>query len=109
MPEFTIDHTENLKTLLERKGIENIFTDSADFSPMAANTPLKIDSITHKAHIEVDRRGTKAAVVTYSYVVAAGAPMMDEYKSVVLDRPFVYAIMHKKTGLPLFIGTVQNL
>ena len=109
MPEFKIDYTENLTAFLERNGIKNIFTNSADFSPMASNIPLKLDSILHKAHIEVDRRGTKAAAVSFAYVEAGAAPMMGETKSVILDRPFIYAIMHNNTGLPMFVGTVQAL
>ena len=64
---------------------------------------LKVDSIIHKAHIEVDRKGTKAAAVTMAFVVAGCAPSMD-FKSVCLDRPFVYAIMDTETGLPVFTG-----
>ena len=30
-------------------------------------------------------------------------------KQVYLDRPFVYAIIDVKTGVPLFIGAVQSL
>lgn len=109
MPEFKTDYTENLTAFLERNGIKNIFTDSADFSPMATNTSLKIDSVLHKAHIEVTRRGTKAAAVSFAYVVAGAAVMMEETKEVILDRPFIYAVMNKKTGLPVFVGTVKNL
>lgn len=64
---------------------------------------LKVDSIVHKAHIEVDRKGTKAAAVTMAFVVAGCAPL-GGFKSVVLNRPFVYAIMNRETKLPVFAG-----
>ncbi len=102
MPEFKYDFSEDLTGLCKEFGISTLFTPEADFSPMSSEW-LKVDSIIHKAHIEVDRKGTKAAAVTMAYVVAGCAPSMD-FKSVCLDRPFVYAIMDTETGLPVFTG-----
>ena len=43
-------------------------------------------------------------------VVCAGcAPDFDTIKEVTLDRPFVYAIMNKQYGLPVFVGMVNQL
>jgi len=91
-----------LTGLFKDMGVSTLFTPEADFSPMSSEW-LKVDSIVHKAHIEVDRKGTKAAAVTMAFVVAGCAPSMD-LKSVVLDRPFVYAIMNTETKLPVFVG-----
>jgi len=30
-------------------------------------------------------------------------------KNVVLDRPFVYAIIDTQTGLPIFLGVCENI
>ena len=65
-------------------------------------------AIIHKARVEVDRQGTKAAAVTTGLLFAGAAPLLD-YKTVELDRPFVYAIMHNETGLPVFTGIVNML
>ena len=108
IPEYKVEFSENLNALLEQNGINQIFADSADYSPVTDKIPLKTDGIIHKAYIEVDRRGTKAAAVTFDYVVAGCAPDF-EYRNVTLDRPFIYAIMHNDTGLPVFIGKVNNL
>lgn len=102
MPEFKYDFGEDLTGLYKEFGISTLFTPEADFSPMSKEW-LKVNSIIHKAHIEVDRKGTKAATVTMAYVVAGCAPSMD-FKTVCLDRPFVYAIMNTNTGLPVFAG-----
>jgi len=102
MPEYKYDFGEDLTGLFKDMGVSTLFTPEADFSPMSSEW-LKVDSIVHKAHIEVDRKGTKAAAVTMAFVVAGCAPSMD-LKSVVLDRPFVYAIMNTETKLPVFVG-----
>ena len=39
----------------------------------------------------------------------AGYALSEEPKRVILDRPFVYAIIEEESGLPVFIGTVEAL
>ena len=67
-----------------------------------------MESIIHKAHFEVDRKGTKAAAVIMGVVCAGCAPMMEDFKTICLDRPFVYAIVHNETGLPVFAGIMNK-
>jgi serpin B len=65
-----------------------------------------ISQVLHKTHIELDAKGTKAAAAT---AVEAGAKAdfsEPEHKEVILDRPFVFAIMDSYSTLPVFIGTV---
>lgn len=107
LPEFKYSFSEDLTSYFESIGIDRIFSDRADFSPLSS-TWLKMDSIVHKARIEVDRNGTKAAAVTMGIVCVGCAPRFD-YKIVELNRPFVYAIMHNGTGLPVFTGIVNKL
>ena len=107
MPEFCCDSKLNLKEYCKELGINTLFTDDADFSP-ASRERLKVDAILHKAHVEVDRKGTKAAAVTMAGVVCAGAAVMEEAKIVRLDRPFIYAVMHKETKLPVFVGIMNK-
>ncbi len=61
MPEFACEFEENLETACKKFGIKTLFKDSADFSNMS-NAALKIKGIIHKAKIEVDRQGTRAAI-----------------------------------------------
>ncbi len=107
LPEFEYAFGEDLTSYCKSLGIKEIFTDHADFSPLSSEW-LKLDSILHKARIEVDRKGTKAAAVTAAVVEAGALPVYD-HKIVDLDRPFVYAIMHNETGLPVFAGIVNTL
>ena len=108
MPEFRYDFSEEMTDYLETLGIEKIFTPSADFSPMTGEW-LEADGIIHKAHIELDRKGTKAAAATAMFMVEGFAPSFEEIKYVKLDRPFIYAIMHTETKLPVFAGIVNKL
>ena len=107
MPEFKHDFSKNLTEYLEKLGMEKIFTPSADFSPMTDEW-VKAEGIIHKAHIEVDRKGTKAAAVTAMYAFA-GCASFFEIPYIRLNRPFIYAIMNNETGLPVFAGITAKI
>jgi len=109
MPEFKYDFEKDLVEWCESMGIESLFGSSASFAPMT-DAPLTVSDIIHKAHIEVDRHGTKAAAVTAAVCVMGCAMNFDlEAKTVILDRPFVYAIMDPDTSLPVFVGVCNKL
>ena len=63
--------------------------------------------VLQKTYIDVNRKGTRAAAVTGA-IAAAGHSEYERYE-VYLDRPFIFAIVHKGTGVPVFIGTVREL
>ena len=106
MPEFRIDYEKDLVRFCKLLGIRTVFSNEADFSPMTDQW-LRVNKILHKAHVELDRKGTKAATVTIALIVKASA--LDEKKCVILDRPFFFAIMHNKSSLPVFAGCVNEL
>ena len=107
MPEFKFEFAQELSALCKAFGINDVFTDHADFSP-ASTYPLKLDSILHKAYIDVNQEGTRAAAVTLAYAVAGCCPPKD-IKEVHIDRPFVFAIVDKEAGIPVFAGVVNHL
>lgn len=105
LPEFKFDFEKDLTEFCKSMGIRKGFTPEADFSAMSARD-LMIGAILHKAHVEVDRKGTRAAAVTAEMVFTGCCPT---FRTVILDRPFVFAIMHLPTGLPVFVGAVNKL
>lgn len=109
IPEFTYDYDIELKDTLIGMGLESAF-DNGDFSNMFDEGSYGISSVLHKAHIELDREGTKAAAVTVVTVDKATAVYEEnEPKVVRLDRPFVYAIIETETGMPVFMGVVNTI
>lgn len=108
MPEYNYDYDCDLSSLCMDLGMQTVFSPAADFSPMSSEW-LKLEQILHKAHIEVDRNGTKAAAATAGILYFGSGIPINEIKEVRLDRPFVYAIMHNETGLPVFVGVVNKL
>lgn len=109
LPEFSYEYGTEISDTLKSMGMEDAFSEKADFSKMSSTEGLCIDSVLHKTFIQVDREGTKAAAVTVVEIVCESAVQIQEPKEVILDRPFIYAIIDTQTGLPVFIGAVNSI
>ncbi len=112
LPKFKYDWDKSLADILKKMGMEKAFDEAgADFSALGTlpGANLFITDVIHKTHIEVDESGTRAAAVTAVMVAENGMPKVKEKKTVVLDRPFVYAIVDTNSMLPIFIGTVTDI
>ena len=112
IPQFETDFSIEMAETLREMGIVDAFDmNLADLSGIGAydGANLAISGVTHKAHIAVDDRGTVAAAATLVGVEAMSAPMMEEPKEVILDRPFVYMIVDCETQLPVFMGAIETL
>ncbi|MBO4636018.1 MAG: serpin family protein [Clostridiales bacterium] len=110
MPEFEADYDIELNNVLQQMGINEAFDDrGAGFGNMT-DMEVYISRVIHKTHIELDRGGTRAAAATAVDMATASAEPEDYAPpTVILDRPYAYAIVEASTGLPLFIGTVNTL
>lgn len=76
----------------------------ADYSGIADDATL--DQAIHRANITVDEWGTEAAAVTgLAFTVSAPAAPEAEVRA---DHPFAFAIVHRPTLTPLFIGQVGD-
>ncbi len=116
MPEFTMDYGIELSETYSAMGMDIPFkAGQADFTEMLEATSgepyaVWIGRILHKTHIEVDRKGTKAAAATVVEMDAkCTAVEINDVHYVTLDRPFVYAIVDNETGLPLFLGCQNTM
>src|SRR5262249_22807183 len=104
MPAWDFSSQLDLIPALQALGVRTAFTDGADLSGIAPN--LYINAALHRATITVDEHGTEAAAVT---VVGRGATSMPPTPVLVTaDHPFAFAIVHKATGVPLFVGHVAD-
>jgi len=103
--DFKIDLNEPLKILGLTDGFDSKL---ADFSNMVSSSGgnLFIGNVLHKTFIQVDELGTKAGAVTKVEIRLGNGAMI--VHRIILDRPFLYAIIDNETGLPIFIGTVMN-
>ena len=109
MPEFHCSTDTDLTDIMKKLGIHTVFTPQADFSSLSSEW-LKVGAIKHRAHIEVDRKGTKAAAVAYDDFLYGSMPVVfPEEKYVLVNRPFLFAVVHNATGTPVFFGAIRHL
>lgn len=110
LPKFSVSSELGLKEILQKLGIKNAFTGKADFSGIAGKPgDYLISSILHKARIDVDEDGTKAAAATEVIISLTAMPLEEEIIEMNCDRPFFYAIRDRDTGMLIFMGAVNNL
>jgi len=109
IPKFESEYDVEMSNILKTMGMTDAFDGgSADFTGLGTSPMgnIYISRVLHKTYISVDEKGTKAAAVTAVEAVAESIP---EQRTVICDRPFVYAVIDTQTKLPLFIGTVMEV
>ncbi|XP_075238114.1 serine protease inhibitor-like isoform X2 [Lycorma delicatula] len=101
LPKFKFEHTHDLKEVLKKMGLNNIFSDDADFSRLSS-MPVKVSNIIQKTFINVDEKFTEAGAATGIQFSPRNGRI---FKNIVnADHPFIYAIFHKATESLLFVG-----
>ncbi|XP_006879260.1 PREDICTED: alpha-1-antitrypsin-like [Elephantulus edwardii] len=103
LPKLSISGTYQLKELLGKLGITNVFTNSADLSGITDTLPLKVSKVVHKAMLTIDERGTEAAGASFLEAIPMSMP-----PSVEFNQPFITIIFDDHTKSPLFVGRVVN-
>ena len=114
MPRFAYsydykDFMDDLKNL----GIQKIFDpNGADLSNIISKNEenLYVSEAIHKAAIDLNEEGTKAAAVTYFGMTFNSAIEDEDYEiiQIELNKPFIYMIKDKKSNEILFFGSVYE-
>ena len=109
MPKLNFETTAELSDILSRVGLENVFSDDADFSGIA-DKAVHVSSVLQKTKLELDENGTKAAAVTAVTMECMSAMDTDPIiKDVELTRPFAFLIYDSANEEVLFMGKVLTV
>lgn len=95
---------ENLKTALIQAFGEGLLT-GLDLSAAGLPSTFDIDAAVQRVALRWDEWGADVAVATSIGAVGIG---LGQPKPIAFDRPFVFALIHTKTGVPLLQGRVMN-
>lgn len=107
MPRFSAESKLGLADALAALGMPLAFDpDRADFSGITTEETLFISDVIHQANIDVDEEGTEAAAATAVAMEAGSAPM--EPVTLVIDRPFLFALRDTTTGAIVFLGRITD-
>jgi len=105
MPRFKTKNKFLLNDELKNMGMKLAFDGPADFTGIA-NDDLLISRVIHDTYVEVTEEGTEAAAVTVVEIIKTSLPMNPVFR---VNKPFIYIIREKSTGVILFIGKMGNV
>ena len=105
VPKFDVQSQIDLTEGLQNLGVTDVFNPAkSDFSTITDENVV-VTGATHGARVMIDEEGCTAAAFTLM-LCGSGMPPEEEV-DFVCNRPFLFVIT-SETGLPLFIGIVNN-
>ena len=107
LPRFRLEYSRKLEEDLTALGMGIAFDGArADFYRIADVRPdrLFITRVDQKTFVDVNEEGTEAAAATSVGIGIISAP-----PSMVVDRPFVFAIRERLSGTVVFMGVINTL
>uniref|UniRef100_A0A3B3U2U7 Serpin B6 n=1 Tax=Poecilia latipinna TaxID=48699 RepID=A0A3B3U2U7_9TELE len=107
LPQFKLEETYDLNKVLSSMGMADAFDiKKSDFSGMSGNKDLFLSSVSHKAFVEVNEKGTEAAASTQMRFRCGSSflPRINIPISFTADHPFLFFIRHDPTKSILFAG-----
>ena len=114
VPKFDVSSDLELTDALKALGVTDVFDfDKSDFSPLIDeekfDESVAVMRVQHAARVKIDEKGCEAAAFTAVRADAQSAAPEDlPVVEMDLNRPFAFMITGVD-GLPLFLGTVNNL
>ena len=111
LPRLRLESQLDLGAPLRALGLGPAFEPGADFDCLFEGpAPAKaLGRVLHRARVDLDEEGTRAAAVTVATAIAVSLPADPPTPfDVRLDRPFTWAIEHRGSGTLLFLGRVND-
>ena len=103
LPRFTATDSAGLLPILAGMGLREGLASPTAFSGLA-QAPLTISGIQQRTFLKVDEEGTEAAAVT-GVMMATRMAEIGEVP-VIVDKPFLFALRDKESGLMIMSGYI---
>lgn len=106
LPRFELQLPLQLDSTLKGLGLRKVYGDGskADLTGIHESGDLQLATVVHEAFIVVDEEGTEAAAASGGSTFVVSLPPRLRF-----DRPFVFFLRHRSTGVVLFMGRVAQL
>jgi serine protease inhibitor len=103
MPKLSLSSVEELLRPLDAMGLRAA-RQRKDALEQFSDEDLVISRVVQKLELRLSEEGTEAAAATAVVTTRSLAP--DDHVKMIVDKPFVFALRDRKTGLILFMGYV---
>jgi serpin B len=109
LPRVNLSYNASLNDTLKVLGLKSAFDpNQANFGGMTkTDSNLYISKVTHMTYLAIDEKGTEAAAATAVQMCGSAAPPSKE-NTIVVDHPFLTAIVNNESGAVLFVGAVTD-
>jgi len=104
LPRFTLEASEELLEPLKALGLKHGMDSATAFENLAM-LPQEISRVVQKTFMKVDEEGTEAAAAT-GVVMETASARPREPERLVVDRPFLFALRDRDSGLILMSGYI---
>lgn len=108
IPRFKTDSELDMKPVLQKCGVKQVFTGGSQLSKICNNSPLMISDMKQKVAFGVDEDGVKMATVTKTGMYETAYFIDGEKGTFYADSPFVYIISEASSGVILTMGVYQG-
>src|SRR5579872_3621754 len=107
MPRFSSSCSEDLLAALDALGLEAARKAPDALKGLAAASQ-NISKVVQKTELRINEEGTEAAAATAVVATRSAAVSPDQYVKMIVDKPFVFALRDRQTGLVLLQGYVAE-
>jgi len=106
VPRFKVTSELKLADVLAALGMRDAFAlPPADLSGMTGTKDLFLNTVVHKAYVDVNETGTEAAAATGAVAAITAVRPRVVFRA---DHPFLFLIRERRSGALLFLGRVVN-
>ncbi len=107
IPKFKMTSQFSLADVLKSMGMQDAFSDRADFSGINGQKNLLISAVIHKAYVDINEEGTEAAAATAVTIklTSIGPVQTPIFRA---DHPFLFLIRDNNSGSILFFGRLMS-
>jgi serine protease inhibitor len=108
LPRFRAESSLELGDTLTALGLGPVFEAGSDFDGLiSGGEPKALGRVLHRARVDVDEHGTRAAAVTVLTAIATAYRPQTPFE-LRFDRPFLWAIEDRRSDTLLFMGIVTD-
>lgn len=108
MPRFTLKRGAELLPALDAAGLRQVRFSPTAFSQLSPDR-IDMSSVVQKVFLAVNEQGTEAAAATAITTRTAMIKMKPNEDRLVVDKPFIFALRDKISGLVLVSGYIGSI